>query len=68
MMADLTLRQAVDAAWTFYRAMHADVHPADERRCCSSGNLQRTCEKREVDVDELTRSGITFLERLQPDD
>ncbi|MCK1730045.1 MULTISPECIES: hypothetical protein [unclassified Bradyrhizobium] len=68
MVADLTLKQAVDAALTFYRTMHGDVHPADERRCLLERHLQRTCETREVDADELTCSGITFLERLPPDD
>ncbi|MDA9495552.1 MULTISPECIES: hypothetical protein [unclassified Bradyrhizobium] len=63
MVADLALRHAVDAAWTFYRAVHGDVHPADERRCLLERHLQRTWEKREVDVDELTCAGITFLER-----
>jgi len=33
------LRQAVDTAWSVYRATHNEVHGSDERRCgdCSRG-------------------------------
>lgn len=68
-MADnLTLRQAIETAWTLYLTMHGDVDPADARRCLLERHLQRSWETREIDVDELTCSGLIFLERLPPDD
>ena len=34
------LRQAVDTAWTIYRAAH-NVHESDERRCLLERHLQQ---------------------------
>jgi hypothetical protein len=34
------LRQAVDRAWTVYRATH-DVHESDERRCLVERHLKQ---------------------------
>jgi hypothetical protein len=51
------LREAVDRAWRVYRATH-NVHESDERRC------KQRWRAGENDPDELTCSGLAFLERL----
>jgi hypothetical protein len=58
------LRQAVDRAWTIYRATHNDVHELDERRCLLERHLQQRWEAGENDAAELTCAGLAYLERL----
>ena len=58
------LRQAVDRAWTIYRATHNDVHELDERRCLLERHLQQRWKARENDPEELTCAGLAYLERL----
>jgi hypothetical protein len=56
------LRQAVDTAWNIYRATH-NVDEADERRCLLERHLQQRWKTGENDPEELTCSGLAFLER-----
>lgn len=35
MVADVSLRTAVDTVWSLFRAKHRDVDAADSRRCLS---------------------------------
>jgi len=58
------LRQAVDTAWTLYRAAHDDVHESDERRCLLERHLQQRWRAGEHDPEELTCAGLAYLERL----
>lgn len=68
MAEEQTLKRAVETAWTLYLHRHDDVDPADGRRCLLERHLQRSGETREIDADELTYTGINYLERLPPDD
>ncbi|MDA9406303.1 hypothetical protein [Bradyrhizobium sp. CCBAU 45384] len=68
MSEDGTLRRALDTAWALYLSMHDDVDPADARRCLLERHLQRSLQAQQSDTDELARSGLTYLERLPPDD
>jgi hypothetical protein len=36
------LRQAVETAWSVYRAMHNDIHESDERQCLLERHLQQS--------------------------
>ena len=63
-MADECVRQAVDTAWTVYRATHDDVHEMDERRCLLELHLQERWEPQEDAVERLTCVGLAYLERL----
>jgi hypothetical protein len=63
MTDEYLLQQAVDTAWTIYRATHDDVHELDERRCLLERHLQRR-KAREIEVEELTCVGLAYLERL----
>ncbi len=58
------LRQAVDTAWNVHRATHNDVHESDERRCLLERHMQQRWKAGENDTEELTCSGLAFLERL----
>ena len=58
------LRQAVDTAWTLYRAAHDDVHELDERRCLLERHLQQRWRAGEHDPEELTCAGLAILERI----
>ena len=61
-MADkFVLRQAVETAWTVYRATHGDVHELDERRCLLERHLQQA---RENDPEDLTCAGLAYLKRI----
>ena len=67
-MADkLVLGQAVDTAWTVYRATHDDVHELDERRSLLERPLKQMLQAREaeeVKIADLACAGLTYLERL----
>jgi hypothetical protein len=58
------LRQAVDTAWSVYRATHNEVHGSDERRCLLERHLQQRWKAGENDAEELTCAGLAYLERL----
>ena len=58
------LRQAVDRAWTLYRAAHNDVHELDERRCLLERHLRQRWQSQENDPEELTCAGLAYLERV----
>jgi hypothetical protein len=65
-MADeYLLRQAVDTAWTVYRATHDNVHETDERRCLLERHLQKRWKSEEDAVEVLTCVGLAYLERLE---
>ncbi|MCK1424649.1 hypothetical protein IVB14_12105 [Bradyrhizobium sp. 180] len=64
------LRTAVDTAWSVYRARHRHVDAADGRRCLLERHLQGRREARESggDAQDLTASGLAYLERLHDDE
>ena len=65
-MADkFELRQAVDTAWTVYRATHDDVHELDERRCLLERHLEERWKARENDAEAVTCAGLAYLELLE---
>jgi hypothetical protein len=64
MVDDLSVRSAVDTAWSIYRAKHRDINAADSRRCLLERHLQGRLEAREGDAEELAGVGIAYLERL----
>ena len=68
MTGEFPLRKAVDSAWTVYRATQRNVDVADARRCLLERHLYRRWEAHESDTEELTCSGLAYLERLPEDD
>ena len=64
MTNEFAVRKAVDAAWTAYLATHRNVDVADERRSLLERHLHRRWEAHERDTDELSCSGLAYLERL----
>ena len=61
-MADkLVLGQAVDTAWTVYRATHDDVHELDERRRLLERYLEERWKGRENDTEavDVRRPGLS---------
>jgi hypothetical protein len=60
------LREAVDTAWTVYLATHRDVDVADGRRCLLERYLQGRLEASAP--EELTCSGLAYLDRLPKDE
>src|SRR6476619_7076063 len=54
------LRQAVDTAWSVYRATHNEVHGSDERRCLLERHLQQRWKAGENDAEELTCAGLAL--------
>ena len=64
MVDDLSLRTAVDTAWSIYLAKHRDIDAADNRRCLLERHLQGRWEACERDAEELAGVGIAYLERL----
>jgi hypothetical protein len=69
MVDKVPLRKAVDTAWTVYLATHRDVDVADGRRCLLERHLQRSlAEARQSETEELTCSGLAYLDRLPKDE
>jgi hypothetical protein len=68
MVDELTLRKAVATAWTVYLEIHRDVHVADGRRCLLERHLQGRWEASQSDAEELTCSGLAYLDRLPKDE
>ena len=65
-MADkLVLGQAVDTAWTVYRATHDDVHELDERRRLLERYLEERWKGRENATEAVTCAGLAYLQRLE---
>jgi len=65
-MADkFALRQAVDTAWTVYRAAHDDVHELDERRCLLERHLEERWKTRVNDTEAVACAGLAYLELLE---
>ncbi|KRR06583.1 hypothetical protein CP49_26900 [Bradyrhizobium valentinum] len=65
-MVDEVLRKAVDTAWTVYLATHRDV--ADGRRCLLERHLRGKLEASQSETEELTCSGLAYLDRLPRDE
>ena len=66
-MVDEVLRKAVDRAWTVYVATHRNVDLADGRRCLLERHLQGM-EASQNETEELTCSGLAYLDRLPKDE
>ena len=62
------VRTAVHAAWTVYLATHRDVDARDGRRCLLERNMQGSSDARQSDAEELTCSGLAYLERFPKDE
>ena len=60
--------KAVDTAWTVYLATHRDVDVADGRRCLLERHLQRSLEASQSETEELTCSGLAYLDRVPKDE
>lgn len=68
-MADeVSVKKAVDTAWSVYRATHDGVDVADNRRCLLKRHLHGRSEAREGDVEELASFGLAYLARLPEDE
>ncbi|MEK9284723.1 MULTISPECIES: hypothetical protein [unclassified Bradyrhizobium] len=68
-MADeVSLKKAVDTAWSVYRATHDGVDAADSRRCLLERHLHGRWQAREGDVEELASFGLAYLARLSEDE
>ena len=68
MVDTVTLRTAVETAWSIFCAMRDGVDVADSRRCLLERHLQGRCEAREEEVDELASFGLAYLARLPADE
>ena len=67
MVDTVTLRTAVETAWSIFCATHDGVDFADSRRLLER-HLQGICEAREEEVDELASFGLPYLARLPEDE
>ena len=65
MAENFVLGQAVDTAWTVYRATHDDVHELDERRSLLERHLEERWKGRENDTEAVTCAGLAYLELLE---
>jgi hypothetical protein len=61
------VRQAVETAWSVYRATHDSINEADSRRCLLERHLHGRWEARESDVEELASFGLAYLAQLPED-
>ena len=68
MVDDVTLRTAVETAWSVFCATHDGVDAADSRRCLLERHLQGRLEAREEEVEELASFGLAYLARLPEDE
>jgi collagenase-like PrtC family protease len=68
MVDTVTLRTAVETAWSIFCATHEGVEVAYSRRCLLERHLQGRCEAREEEVDELASFGLAYLARLPEDE
>jgi hypothetical protein len=68
MVDDVVLKNAMETAWTVYRARHPDVGARDSRRCLLERHLHRRREERQSDTEELASFGIAYLQRLPRDE
>jgi hypothetical protein len=68
MVDEVPLRKAVDTAWTVYLATHRDVDAADGRRCLLERHLRGRAEASQSDTEELTCSGLAYLDRMPKDE
>jgi hypothetical protein len=68
MVDTVTLRTAVETAWSIFCATHDGVDIADSRRSLLERHLQGRCEAREEEVDELASFGLAYLARLPNDE
>jgi hypothetical protein len=62
MVDEVTLRKAVDTAWTVYLATHRNVDVADDQRCLPERHLQRSLEAGQSGIEVLTCSGLAYLD------
>jgi hypothetical protein len=60
----LSLKIAVDTAWSVYRATHFGVHDRDGRRCLLERHLHGRWEAQCGDAEDLTAFGIAYLTQL----
>lgn len=67
MVDTVTLRTAVETAWSTFCATHDGVDAGDSRRCLLERHLQGRCEAREDDAGELASFGLAYLARLPED-
>ena len=67
MVDEVPLRKAVDTAWTIFLAMHREIDVADGRRCLLERHLQGRLEASHGETEELTCSGLAYLDRLPED-
>jgi hypothetical protein len=68
MVDKVPLRKAVDTTWTVYLATHRDVDVADGRRCLMERHLQQRWEASQSNAEELTCSGLAYLDRIPKDE
>lgn len=68
MVDKVPLRRALDTAWSIYLANHCRVDAADSRRCLLERHLHRAQASQGDNAEELTCSGLAFLERLPEDE
>jgi hypothetical protein len=62
MLDEVPLGNAVDTAWSDYRATHRDIDAADVRRCLLERHLPKKWEAQARDAEKLTFFGFAYLE------
>ncbi len=68
MVDEVALKNAMETAWTVYRARHPDVDAHDSRRCLLERHLYSKLEVWRSDTEELAGFGIAYLQRLGGDE
>jgi hypothetical protein len=61
------LKNALDIAWAVHLATHSEDDAADPRRCSLERYLNGKWHAGEIDPEELTCCGLSYLARLGPE-
>ena len=64
----LSLRAAVNTAWSVYRATHPGIDNADRRRCLLERYLSGRLEADDSNAEELAGFGIAYLNRFSDEE
>jgi hypothetical protein len=65
---DSPVKTAVERAWSLHLATHEDIDAADPRRCSLERYLSGKWQAGEMDEQELTCHGLSYLRRLGSQD
>ncbi|MCP1830309.1 MULTISPECIES: hypothetical protein [Bradyrhizobium] len=64
----ITLRTAIDIAWSVFCATHSGIDTSDRRRCLLERHLYGSWDRREGDAEDLASFGLAYLSQLSEDE